>query len=215
MPLTLLRFSPEKNNLYGTLSEKPNPKEILLYSEDDDTRWFFKKLIRGYNKKLKILKVNLGCGQLKKLLKEDYNYFSTVLFVVDGDVKKTDKSFVEKENVLALVDDKRPENILYEYLNDDNCKFWNEINEETGFTKQYLIIDNGPFSRKYKGKTKDREKFSSWFYDYKDKINQYKVFEQWKKENKKLVKDFRLEFISKFNKLAIKQGIESIKEPKV
>ena len=205
-----------KNNLFGTSSEKSRskPKKVLLYSEDDDTRWFLKKLIHGYNKNLKILKVNLGCGQLKKLLNEDYKYFSNVLFVVDGDIKETDKSFVEKENVLALVGDKRPENIIYDYLNNENCKFWDNINEETGFTKQYLLRDNGPFSKKYKGKTKERAKFSSWFYDYKEEIIEHKVFNEWKKENKKLVKEFRIDFIRKFNRLAIKQGIEPIQEPK-
>jgi len=204
-----------KNNLFVTISDNEKAKQILVYSEDDDTRWFLRKLIHGYGNRLKILKVNLGCDQLKKLLKEDNNYFSGVLFVVDGDVKKTDKSFVKQNNVLALIGEKRPENILYEYLEDNNCNFWNNINEETGFTKKFLINDNGPFSPKYNEKKEDRKKFSGWFYDNKDKINKYKVFEEWKKENKKLVNEFQAEFIHKFNKLAIKQGIEPIKVKKV
>ena len=199
-----------RNNLFVTTREKTIKKKILVYSEDDDTRWFFKKLVRGYGNKLKILNINLGCSQLKKLLKEDYNYFSLVLFVVDGDVKITDKNFVKNSNVLSLISNKRPEKILYDYLNDDKCSFWDSIDESTGFTKQYLIIDNGPFSSKYNKKTNDRKKYSSWFYDFKDKINKYKVFEKWKEENKELVIEFRKEFIQKFNKLAEKQEIETI-----
>ena len=200
-----------KNNLCLTLSPTNVADEkILVYSEDDDTRWFFKKLIHGYANKLKFINANLGCSDLERLLKEDPNYFSKVLFVVDGDVKISSKSFVKKSNVLALIGEKRPENLLYDYLNDDDCDFWTNKLETQGMTRKYFIVDNGPFSIKYDHYTKERKKFSSWFFEKKDEIVKYKVFNSWKRANISEVKEFRDEFVKVYNRLAEKRGIPII-----
>ncbi|WP_235299739.1 AAA family ATPase [Portibacter marinus] len=195
-----------KNNLCLTITQKSKQNnKLLVYSEDDDTRWFFKKLIHGYANKLNFVNANLGCSSLAKLLKEDPNYFSKVLIVVDGDVKKSNPRFTAKKNVLALVDEISPENVLFTYLNDENCTFWDaEGLEQQGMTRQYFLTENGPFSPRYSHLNTDRKKFSSWFYDHKRDIIDYKMFEHWKKNNPDKVKKFRSEFFSKYNYLASK-----------
>lgn len=201
-----------QNNLCLTITQeiKRNDK-ILVYSEDDDTRWFFKKLIYGYANKLKFINANLGCSDLQKMLKEDKNYFSKVLFVVDGDVKETAPAFVKKKNVLALVDTIRPEQVLYNYLNREDNMFWeNDSFEQKGFTKKYLLVENGINSNKYNGIKKERKKYSSWFFDNKSLLEEYKVLEHWKKNNKDIVDEFRKEFIESYNHLAKINGIELI-----
>lgn len=192
-----------KNNLCLTLTEEiKHNKQLLVYSEDDETRWFFNKLIRGYSKKVKLIKANLGCGDLAKLLKEDPLYFQKVLFLVDGDVKKTNPKFIKNPNVLALPSDDRPEKILFDHLN--GCKsFWTAALEVKGMTKQYFLTDQGPQSKKYETKTKEREKYSSWFFDQKPYIEKFKMFEHWMKCNKEVVSDFRKDFVKKYNKLAL------------
>jgi predicted ATPase len=205
-----------KNNLCLTMTQIVRQKrKLLVFSEDDETRWFFKKLIYGYANKLKLITANLGCGDLCKLLKEDNKYFSNVLFVVDGDVKKTNPLFVKKGNVVALIGDIRPEKVLYDYLNDENCTFWQDEQLETeGMTKQYFITENGPLSSKYKNRVELREKYSSWFHDQKEKIEQYKMFEHWKKHNHVEVTRFRNEFIQAYNKLAETNEFPKIEKKK-
>jgi len=165
-----------KNNLCLTISQKQKNKEkLLVYSEDDETRWFFSKLILGYVGKLKLLKLNFGCSQLEKLYKEDTNYFSKVLFIVDGDVKVSNPRFVKKENVMALIGETRPEKLIFDYLNDENCNFWKEPGlEKLGMTKKSFLDDKGPFSSKYDN-FKERKKYSSWFFDQKKRIEEYKM----------------------------------------
>lgn len=202
-----------KNNLCVTLSEKSKKQsKIIVYSEDDDTRWFLKKLLYGHNNKLDLINIDFGCDQLYKLLIKDPIHFSKVLFVVDADVKQSNKKFTDKSNVLALPGETRPENILYDYLSNPDSNIWdNEDNIQNGFTMQY-IQDNGPESSNYNNKTIEREKFSSWFYDKKKELEDYKVFNYWKKENLQLVEEFRTEFITKYNLLAIKNNIDTIKK---
>ena len=205
-----------KNNLCLTNTQRiKQDKKLLVYSEDDDTRWFFKKLLYGHANKLRFIKANLGCSDLAKLLKEDPDYFSKVLFVVDGDVKKSNPQFVKKDNVLALVDTISPENVLYTYLNDKNCTFWDKEGlEQEGMTKQFFITENGPFSPKYENITKERKKFSSWFYDQKQIIVQYKIFEHWKKSHSEMVENFRTEFIETYNNLAKVNDLQKIEVKK-
>ena len=205
-----------RNNLCLTKTQKAKrDKKLLVYSEDDDTRWFFKKLIHGHVNKLKFINANLGCSDLEKLLKEDPRYFSKVLFVVDGDVKLSHKQFVKKKNVLPLIGEISPENVLYTYLNEEKCTFWdNEELEQQGITRQYVITENGPFSDKYEHLTKKRKKFSSWFYDNKKLISDYNIFAHWKKNNTEIVDDFRKEFISIYNNLATINNLPKIEVKK-
>lgn len=202
-----------KNNLCLTITQKAkHSKKVFVYSEDDDTRWFYSKLIRGYNSKLKLIKANLGCSDLEKLLKEDPEYFGNALFVVDGDVKKTLPNFVKKENVIALPSTVSPEKMLFEYLNNDKCSYWTAELEEKGMTKQYFITMNGPFSEKYSDRPKERKKFSSWFYDQKKTIEEFKMFEHWKSNNKAEVEEFRNSFIEAYNKLAEINELQKIEK---
>jgi len=209
------KFELIKNNLCLTLTQEVKQKKsLLVYSEDDDTRWFFKKLIRGYANKVKLIKANLGCSDLEKLLKEDPEYFGNVLFLVDGDVNTSLPKFVKKKNVLALPGNKRPENLLYDYLIDSSCTFWTEMLEGKGMTKQYFITGNGPNSNKYSHFEKERKKFSSWFFDHKNEIERYKMFEHWMKNNKEIVKQFKSEFIKKYNNLAVINELQKIESKK-
>ncbi|MDA3800377.1 MAG: AAA family ATPase [Kiritimatiellae bacterium] len=203
-----------RNNLALTLSQDDkNKSKILVYSEDDDTRWFFKKLIFGYSGKLKFVNANFGCGDLAKLLKEDSAYFSTVLFVVDGDVKKNNPKFVSQNNVIALIGTQRPEKVLFDYLNNANCEFWDVDGlEQKGMTKKYFLIDNGPHSEKYSRDATERHRYSHWFHDQKKTIEQFRMFNYWKNANNKQVEDFRNEFIDTFNKLARKNSLPIIEQ---
>ena len=204
-------FNLIKNNLCLTLTqEKKHQKQIIVYSEDEVTRWFFKKLIYGYANKIKFININLGCNELEIFLKQDPHYFSTVLFVVDGDVKERMKSFVKKKNVIALVGNTSPEKLFYDYLDSDKCIFWENVSEDSGMTKQYLLVEKGIKSDDYKDK-EEGEKYKSWFFDQKENIEKYKMLESWKEDNIDKVTEFKKEFISKYNDLANINQIDNIK----
>ncbi len=190
------------NNLHTSITTPPQNNKVIIYSEDDTSRWFFRKIIHGYANKLKFIRANFGCNQLEKMLKEDSNYFSKVLILVDGDVKKSNPSFIRKNNVIALPSDTSPERVLYDYLNDESCEYWDRIDETHGFTRDFLLTHNGPFTNKYSSRETERKKLSAWFEDHKQHIEQNKVIEHWKDDNEDIVKKLRVEFIKKYNKIA-------------
>ena len=151
---------------------------------------------------------------LEKLFKGDPKYFGSVLFLVDGDAKKALAQFIKKSNVLSLPGSKRPECLLFDYLSEDNCTFWTKELEKKGMTKQYFFTEHGPNSSKYSAYSKDRKKFSSWFYDQKETIEKYKMFEHWMKNHPDEVKSFKEAFVVKFNQLAKKNDLLLIESKK-
>lgn len=66
--------------------------------------------------KLRLLEINMGHTELLKLRKEDMKYFSTVLFVLDGDVSSDE---IKYENIIKLPGKgENPEKVFLNYLQD-------------------------------------------------------------------------------------------------
>ena len=61
--------------------------------------------------------------------------------------------------------------------------------------------ENGPDSSRY-NQEKDREKYKKWFADHEMIFNSTKLFEFWANDNRKLVEEFKKNFVKSYNAVA-------------
>lgn len=188
-----------QNDLFIKTSEQ---RKIDIICEDKANRRFLKALIKNFLDYVQIdEKINVGCDQLKAFYDFNPKIFSSILLIVDGDTHDNNnlKDFLQNENVLVLPTNIPPDKLIYEYL----CETTNEnnFNDELGFTKRF-IKENGPAS--YTNKAEERQKYSSWFHDNLERINDCKCFENWCEEHSDECTDFINEFINKYNRIAKK-----------
>lgn len=182
-----------------------NNRKIKLYSEDAEARWFISFLVDDYLANVAIMDVSLGCDQLINLYNADILYFSNVLLVLDGDVDISKVENLnknrERSNVILLPGGKRPEEVIYDYIISLNSEheFW-DLGAQCGFTWDYFKT-NGPLCDQYSGFS-ERERYKKWFNNHKNLFESLHLMEYWKKDNKELVKNFRMEFKNTHNNIA-------------
>lgn len=202
-------------DMQNILGESALFRKVPIYFEDDEARFFFKKLVHDYLSRVKIVETSLGCDQLLKLASEDFSYFSSALLVLDGDVenqKITELSRIvcaEVRNIIKLPTDKSPEELIWAYLDemDKNHPFL--IGGQGVGRSKRNIHDCGPYSNKYAHKTKVREKFKDWFRDNRSLIDD--LFDFWIKDNPEAVDAFREEYIRAYNFVAVKMHLPKLK----
>lgn len=212
-PLNVLRnpdFSVIQSDL--TLSQPgENIHKVPVYAEDDETRWFFKKLIGDNYIYVKDIKIRLSCDVLIQLNKNDPVYFSNVIFVLDGDVPiETIENANQNGNIIKLPGEVRPEQVIYEFLLNlsADSPLWEE-GMKIGFSKE-SIKEYGPLSTKYQGL--DRERYKKWFNNNLPYINSLDVFKYWANENKSSYDEFRDNFIKSYNLIAKRKLYPKIKD---
>lgn len=197
----------EYASIYNDLniqSIKENPSKIVVYSEDDETRWFAKKLLGKYLYRLEFVNITMGCSNLLQLNKADPKYFSNIIFILDGDVKDEDiqkYKLPHVNNVIKLPGGNSPEKILYSYLL--NLPVEHKLRERItpyNFTKEYFQIHSPEIE--YKGKVEKREQYKQWFRDYSDILEQFDVFDFWYQDNKEDCEIFIQNFVNIFNTIA-------------
>lgn len=77
-----------------------------------------------------------------------------------------------------------------------------------GYSKR-SINESGPFSDRYNGCEKEREKFKKWFNDNTQLVDH--IFDYWHEDNKQSVKEFVNDFITSYNWVARKWFIPIIR----
>ncbi len=190
------------------ISVVQSSNKIKLYSEDAEARWFLKYLVPDYLMYVDELDISIGCDQLINLYSADLQYFGNTLIVFDGDVTEKQLSKIPKAmreslgNILKLPGEKRPEEILYEYLLSlgPDHEFWSSSAQRVGFTWDYFN-EHGPTSDDYK-QEKERERYKKWFIDHHQLFESIKVIDFWMKDNTALVQKFKEEFRVAFNHIA-------------
>lgn len=188
-----------KNDLNLTLSPNPKSPKIDIYTEDKEASILVKSLLgTTYTKHLNFidLPLGLGCDNLIELASKKIPSFSfpNSIIVLDGDVKKQTKKHKrskKQKNILLLPTDESPEQIIGNFLynTDDSHELWGEINST--FNHQYCFQDCT-----IEDIQTNRKKAKKWFNSHLSEWgkNACKVLNFWKKDNTKLVKDFREEF---------------------
>ena len=186
----------------------PASRKISVFSEDDEARFFIKKLLEKYSVRFKLLEVSFGRDQLLRMLTDDFQNFKQYIYILDGDLDDSDiEKYTQKVApakvgcILTLPGDKSPEQVIWEYLNqltsDHAFIKWGGL--QMGYSKR-SIEENGPFSDKYNGCEKEREKFKQWFNDNTQLVND--VFYHWCEDNNQSVEKFVQDFITAYNWIA-------------
>lgn len=213
-----LRRNPEYSSVDNDLkveSALQNSNKIKLYSEDNENRWFIKKLVPDLLMFVDILDITVGCSQLLSLYLGDISYFGNTLIVLDGDVKDSslntipEKIRLNMNNLIKLPGNVRPEEVIYNYIInlDENHPYWDKLS--TVDMNWVYFNENGPSSPRY-SKGKERDKFKAWFIDHMPIFDSTNLFEFWANDNIELVKKFRTDFINSYNSVAKRNFLSSI-----
>lgn len=216
------KFEEMKDDLLVSLYQDNPIKKIIVYTEDNEARWFLKKLLR-YKipcKYLNIIPVQISCSSLVDLMNCE-PAFAYHIVIFDGDLSSKDKRRIKKNkfNYLVLPTnlDKKGNKVLE---SPEKC-LENFIFSEKDYSKEYLKKEhikypevkieffNEHSSDSY-SETKDREKKKHWFKDHRQLFERSKIMDYWKKEYSNQVETFINDFKSKFNKIADKLNIEKI-----
>lgn len=193
-----------------------NPNKVKMYSEDEENRWFIRKLIPEYLSYVEILDVKIGCDQLLSLYTGDVSYFGNVLIVLDGDVKDKDLDAIPEQlrirlkNIIKLPGTVRPEEVIYKYILslDPEHPYWENASKvDMNWT---YFKENGPDSSRY-NQEKEREKYKKWFVDHQVIFDSTKLFEYWANDNKELVEEFKKSFVDSYNAVASRNFAITIK----
>lgn len=213
-------FHTIKNRLRVNIEdEKPN--KIYIYSEDEETRFVAKSLLKGYLNRVTFFPSPLSCNTIIDLLERKIPTFTfpESIIIFDGDVsvdlsqqKKLKK--IKSKNWLFLPTDKSPERWFATFLHnlDPKDPFWKSIHPN--YTYQVCFRDY-PYYDIMAGQNEGRMTAKNWF---QSQVNLHKkwvdkVLSRWKKENednKILVEIFVSDFISLFNHMAEVLRIEPI-----
>lgn len=189
--------------------EPVSKRKIDIICEDRANRAFLKSLLSEYLDYVQIDEdIDRGCEELKHFYDFKPSYFSSIIFVLDGDARTNEKlvKFIENDNVLVLPTNNPPDRLIYEYLCTTNRK--ENFNLENGFTKRY-VNEKGPET--YKNKDHERQKYSSWFYDNYSFISQQECFKHWCEDNNTETESFIESFMKSYNHIAKRIGGRTIK----
>ena len=112
-------------------------------------------------------KIDKGLKEAFRVLKPCGKFLSLEFFRADRGVSRIFSDWYIKGVIPVIGRIVSGQRGAYDYLPASRDKFitaseFDSKLEESGFTKQYLIRDNGPFSSKYKDKNKEREKYINW-----------------------------------------------------
>ena len=151
-------------------------KQITIYSEDEEARWFIKHLLKDYSSRIRLVNYSDGCDKLLSLLDNDPEYFKNILFIFDGDMNEDMKKYKELKhahaNIIKLpIDSLRPEKVFYDYLislDSTHELLTSHLNEGLTIRK---LKNEGPDSEKYTCCTAERERYKNWFKDNLDMFN--------------------------------------------
>jgi hypothetical protein len=179
-------------------------RRVPLYAEDDEARWFFKKLAGAYLGFVSIPNVSLGFMELLHLLEGDIQYFGNALILFDGDVSDNDigsnKIAKKTQNIVKLPGNVRPEQVIYEYILSLSSEhsFW-EACRIMQFSWDYFK-NNGPNSEKYQGN--ERERYKKWFQEHLPYFDTLNLYSFWETDNQIAVGSFIADFKAAYNTIA-------------
>jgi len=184
-------------NLNHAIYTPPPISKTNIYFEDEEARIFFKNLIKlenGLSRKLNIQRVNLGETFYKSLLNAKFPEFNKSIIVLDGDAR-SEFSRQQKPKVCFLPGLKRPENIIFDFINslDPSDDFWDGL---SGYRKQ-VFIQNQPAN------LEDRKIMKTWFNSEKKYWGTgcSKLFKRWLKDNEKQASIFLNDFLNKLESI--------------
>lgn len=185
------------------------PQKIVIYSEDDEARWFIKKLLYGYNSRIDLRNVKISCSSLVDLMNCE-PCFKNYIVIFDGDFDQQRRIKINKDNYITLPTKQgqklSPEKLLREFLFSDDAKeyYENEKNKYPTLKLEYFEENDV----KNDNDKAERVRYKEWFNFHKRLFEQTKLFSYWKEKHLSEYNLFRSNFLKVFNKIAKKNNIE-------
>ena len=200
-----------KADLSVRMPKKPAKIKVEVLCEDEETRWFLKKVLPGgVYSKCNVISANLSCGELAELSTRNIPSLLNTLFVVDGDAIKGASSKIKNSPRLCVLPtgDKNPEMAIYDALAElpDNGPFWTVMESKHCYSRQMFIRSyEEAHEERYSDNKAKRRADKSWFRDEKGKgglgENWCEGFVQWRKLNEDECEDFSENFSSKVDRV--------------
>lgn len=193
----------EKDLLISPINTKCKKQKITVYSEDEEARWFIKKLLRGYNNKLDFRNIKISCSSLVDLMNCE-PCFKNYIVIFDGDFDQDRRITMNKQNYLILptTNDQKisPEKELHTFLFSEksNEYFQNSIKKNPHLKREYFEehdVDQD-------NDKKERDNYKEWFNMHKSVFDKTGLFFYWKKQNKEIAKKFTHQFLEKLERLS-------------
>jgi len=210
--------NPDLYNIKNSLmiqSQAQNQYRLKVYTEDEEGRWFFSKLIQNYNAYVNLLNVKLGHDSIISLYKADTEYFYNILIVLDGDVsqeeiKKISIGIIKPNNIIRLPGDTSPEAVFCKYLYEleSDHPYW-ERSKRYDFNWM-SFKEHYPFSSDYDEYEDERSKYKEWFKKYRNIFEETDLYGYWKNDNEAMVNGFIEIFKDTYNKIAKKNLLPKI-----
>ena len=208
-----------ENGLYVTnsaLSRRP----VSVFSEDAEARWLMRGILGAVRPdvigNIEFLEISLGCDEIKKLYAGDFSYFREKVVVFDGDV--SDASIEEKipptlrqtgGNIVRLPGGKRPENVVWDYLQErpvGGSELWAELD---GVGINWTSIVENPPEDMYQG-CDERVAYKNWLNVHLDFFNRAHVLKHWVNDNRSEVDAFVMDFMKAYNAVAERVGAQTL-----
>jgi len=191
-------------------------KEVKVYFEDDEAKYFFEKILEYKNKtngemafgvNIKTVSLKIGCEILIKLAPAD-SYFKQAVLVADNDVASKQsnlKIISEYKNFCILPQSKyvkpnspaksrTPEALIYNFIEHKFNEprkyrdFWDESDTyTTDYVKDYILTLS-------ESEKRDRDSMKAWFKACNKYFDERKILQLWCEENSEYVDDFIKEF---------------------
>lgn len=197
--------NPEHCLIENDLREEVNshPRRIKVYAEDDETRWFLRKLLEKHHLlgRVYIIEgVSLGCREALNLFEKDPMTFNEILFICDGDTSPEGLH----RNFVRLPGEGRPESVLMDFLcsQEESHEFY----FQEGLMSHGISLRN--LREKKKGvleqsaSRKERELYKEWFQEMKLLFEEFYLFEYWYEGHQEEANMFLKCFIDAFNRIA-------------
>ncbi|WP_347713462.1 AAA family ATPase [uncultured Fretibacterium sp.] len=190
-----------ENDLRENLATQP--LRIKVYAEDDETRWFLRKLLEKHYLlgRLDIVEgVRLGCREAQNLFEKDPMTFNEILFICDGDASPEGLP----NNFVRLPGESRPESVLMDFL----CS----QEESQEFYSQDGLMSRGINLRNLREKKRElleqrqsraeRELYKEWFREMQPFFEEFHLFDFWHTRHQEETNIFLEAFINAFNRIA-------------
>lgn len=208
-------WSTLENGLYVTNSALRR-RPVGVFSEDAEARWLINGILRAACPDvvgiIELLDISLGCNAIEALYVGDFSYFREKVVVFDGDV--SDSDIDEKiprtlrqhgGNIVRLPGGKRPENIVWDYLNErpaDGSELWADL-ERVGIDWA-SIVENAPESM-FPNLT-ERVAYKRWLNAHLALFDRAHVLEHWARDNRLEADGFAKDFLAAYNTVAKRVG---------
>lgn len=180
--------------------------KLTVYSEDSEARWFLRKLTKHLSPALQLVDIKMGWDNLLLLDHHDRKYFSSVLFVFDGDVTEDQikKYHSGNGNKIVLPFNNNPEKAIFEYISQLPkghpllSQFWDvySLNKEA-ILNDCININN-------------RDESKKWLNRHLAIFDEIEIVEYMIEEKPEEFNYFENAFINKYNGMASKLYLKKI-----